>query len=194
MKALNIFASILTLSLLLLAGCAQSPQRVWLDPKLNVPTSSVGEGRVVAVDVVDRRPSPSLGNFGKSRDAATDLSTEQDVALVVKQEVISGMRKKGFVAVEEQTNRDAKLNVEIQSLEYATSPNTWTGDVYIKSALKAVASKNGKTLEKMYRANFDKRVVVVPTATTNEQWINEALGDVLRQLLEDRELSFFLTN
>ena len=93
----------------------------------------------------------------------------------------------------EQTSQDAKLNVEVQLLEYATSPNTWTGDVYIKSAMKAVASKHGKTLEKMYRANFDKRVVVVPTAATNEQWINEALGDVLRQLLEDRDLSFFLT-
>lgn len=193
MKALNILASFLTLALLFLAGCAQSPQRVWLEPKLNVPPSSMGEGRVVAVDVVDRRSSPSLGNYGKSRDASTELSTEQDIALVVKQEVIAGMRKKGFVAVEEQANRDAKLNVEVQSLEYATSPNTWTGDVYIKSALKAVASKNGKTLEKMYRANFDKRVVVVPTATTNEQWLNEALGDVLRQLLEDRELSLFLT-
>ena len=193
MKALKSITGILSLTLLLLAGCAQSPQRVWLEPKLNVPTSSLGEGKVVAVDVVDRRPSPSLGNFGKSRDASTELSTEQDVALVVKQEVIAGMRKKGFVAVEEQSNRDAKLNVEVQLLEYATSPNTWTGDVYIKSAMKAVASKNGKTLEKMYRANFDKRVVVVPTAANNEQWINEALGDVLRQLLEDRDLSSFLT-
>lgn len=193
MKALNSCVYMLTLTLLLVAGCAQAPQRVWLEPKLNVPSSSVGEGRVVAVDVVDRRPSPSLGNYGKSRDTSTELSTEQDIALVVKQEVIAGMRKKGFVAVEEQTSRDAKLNVELLSLEYATSPNTWTGDVYIKSAMKTVASKNGKTLEKMYRANFDKRVVVVPTAATNEQWINEALGDVLRQLLEDGELSLFLT-
>lgn len=193
MKSLNSIAMLLTITLLLLAGCAQSPQQVWLEPKLNVPPSSLGEGRVVAVDVVDRRPNASLGNYGKSRDASTELSTGQDIALVVKQEVISGMRKKSFVAVEEQANRDARINVEVLSLEYATSPNTWTGDVYIKSAIKATASKNGKTLEKMYRANFDKRVVVVPTATTNEQWLNEALGDVLRQLLEDRELSLFLT-
>lgn len=95
--------------------------------------------------------------------------------------------------MEEQTTRDAKLNVKVPLLEHTTSPNTWTGDVYIKSALKAMASKSGKTFEKMYRANFDKRVVVVPTATTNKQWINEALGDVLRQLLEDRDLSLFLT-
>jgi hypothetical protein len=58
--------------------------------------------------------------------------------------------------------------------------------------LKAVASKNGKTYEKMYRTEKEERVVIVPTADTNEKWINEALSDVLKQLLYDDGLTIFL--
>jgi hypothetical protein len=44
----------------------------------------------------------------------------------------------------------------------------------------------------MYRTDKEERVVVVPTAETNEKWINDALSEVLRQLLEDSGLIMFL--
>ena len=45
----------------------------------------------------------------------------------------------------------------------------------------------------MYRSEKEERIVIVPTAETNKQWINEALTEVLSKLFEDSELFKFLT-
>ena len=63
--------------------------------------------------------------------------------------------------------------------------------MHVKGSLKAVASRAGQTYEKMYRGEKEERVVVVPTAETNEKWINDALSEVLRQLFDDNGLWAF---
>ncbi len=111
----------------------------------------------------------------------------------MQKEIIEGLKKKGFTAVDDTSASSTKLSVEVRLLEYSTSQGFWTGGVNIKGALKAVASKNGKSYEKMYRTDKEERVVVVPTAQTNEKWINDALSEVLKQLLDDNGLTLFLT-
>lgn len=193
MNVLKIHTHMITLTVLLLAGCTQTPQQVWLAPTVHVQASFEGNGTTIAVNVVDGRPSKSLGYFGKTRDASSEITTAQDITAVVAQEILTGMRNKGFVVVDGKSKGDAKLTVEVRLLDYSTAPDTLTGSVNIKSALRVVAAKNGKYLEKTYRADNEKRVVVVPSAATNEQWINEAFSDVLRQLFADSQLSLFLT-
>lgn len=82
---------------------------------------------------------------------------------------------------------DAKLTVE-----YSTSQGFWTGGVQSQGTLKAAASKAGSDYEQIYRSNKEERVAVVPTAKTNEEWINAALSDVLNQLVSDQALITFL--
>ncbi len=184
---------ILIAALLASAGCAFTPQQANIAPTVTVMSSSEGKGVAVAVRVTDERPSKSLGRRGTAVGAAAEITAAQDVAAVVQKEIIDGLKKKGFVAVEDSGASSTKLSVEVRLLEYSTSQGFWTGGVNIKGALKAVASKNGKTYEKMYRTDKEERVVVVPTAETNEKWINGALSEVLRQLLDDNGLTMFLT-
>ena len=162
-------------------------------PTVTVVSSSEGTGVAVAVRVTDERPSKSLGRRGTGIGDAAEITAAQDLAAVVQKEIIDGLKKKGFVAVDDSGASSTKLSVEVRLLEYSTSTGFFTGGVHIKGALKAVASKNGKTYEKMYRTEKEERVVIVPTADTNEKWINEALGDVLKQLMDDGGLTIFLT-
>jgi len=182
-------------ALLASAGCkAYILQQANIAPTVTVVSSSEGTGVPVAVRVTDERPSTGLGRRGTGvfGDAA-EITAAQDLAAVVQKEIIDGLKKKGFVAVDDSDASRTKLSVEIRLLEYSTSTRFFTGGVHIKGALKAVASKNGKTYEKMYRTEKEERVVIVPTADTNEKWINEALGDVLKQLMDDGGLTIFLT-
>lgn len=178
---------------LCLSGCAFNPQQVNLAPTVSVMSSSEGKAAAVAVHVVDERPSKSLGRRGTAYGAAAEITAAQDVGAVVQKEIIEGLRKKGFAATDENGSAGAKLSVEVRLLEYSTSQGFWTGGVNIRGALKAVATKNGKTYEKMYRTDKEERVAVVPTAETNAKWINGALSEVLRQLLDDSGLFMFLT-
>jgi uncharacterized lipoprotein YajG len=176
----------------LFAGCAFNPQTATITPTVAVMASSEGRGVTVGVRVVDERPSKSLGRRGTAYGAAAEITAAQDIATIVQNEIIEGLQKKGFSASDYSDSANPKLSVEVRLLEYSTSQGFWTGGVHIKGALKAIAVNSGKTYEKIYRTDQEERVVVVPTAETNEKWINEALSEVLRQLLDDHGLIAFL--
>ena len=179
--------------LLASAGCAFNPQTANITPTVSVMSSSDGKGVSVAVRVSDERPSKSLGRRGTGYGAAAEITAAQNIAAVVQKEIVAGLNKKGFAAMDGEGKANARLSVEVRLLEYSTSQGFWTGGVNVKGALKAVATRNGQTYEKMYRTDKEERVVVVPTAETNEKWINDALSEVLRQLLDDSGLVMFLT-
>jgi len=114
--------------------------------------------------------------------------------VVVHDQLVAGLQKKGFSVVDYSSNANPRLTVEVRSLEYSTSQGFWTGGVKIESALKFQAASGTDNYERMYRSEKEERVVVVPTASTNEQWINGALSDVLKQVFEDIGLFRFLAN
>jgi len=192
MKLHKLFSIGIVVPALMAAGCAFNPQKANLAPAVSIAASTEGKGVTVAVRVSDERPSKSLGRRGTAYGAAAEITAAQDVAVVVQEQIIAGLKKKGFAAVAEGASSNATLSVEVRLLEYSTSQGFWTGGVNIRGALKAMATKNGKSYEKMYRSDKEQRVVVVPTAETNEKWINDALSDVLTQLLSDSALTTFL--
>jgi len=159
-----------------------------------VLSSDVGKNATIGVKVVDERPSKSLGRRGTAYGAAAEITETQDLAVVVQQQGIDGLQKKGFNPVDYNEEKVPRLTVEIRLLEYSTSQGFWTGGVHIKGALKAVAVRAGNNYERMYHTEKEERVVIVPTANTNEQWINTPLNDVLRQLFEDEGLFRFLAS
>jgi uncharacterized lipoprotein YajG len=179
--------------LLLPVACAFSQQQVTLSPVVNVASSDEGNHIEVAVRVVDERATLSLGRRGNEDIKGGEIIASQDVALVVQRQVVDGLRKKAFKPVEYSEAADPRLTVEVRLLEYSTSKGFWTGGVHIRSALKVIAHRSGNTYEHMYRNEREERVVIVPTADTNEQWINEVLGDTLKELFRDRDLFALLS-
>lgn len=193
---------LLVAALLFSAGCAFVPQKVNLAPAVTVTDSAEGKGTAVALRVTDDRPAQSLGRrgtasgavAGTANRAAAEITTTQDIAAIVRDEIAAGLKTKSFIVGEGGGLAGNKLSVEVRLLEYSTSQGFWTGGVNVKVALKATASKPGRSYEKMYRTDKEVRVSGVPTAGQNEQWINEALSDGLRQLLDDNGLTKFLAN
>lgn len=172
----------------LVTGCAFTPQKANISPTVKTMTSSSGRGINIGVRVIDERPSKSLGHRGSAFGAAAEIRSTQEITLIIQREVSSALRNKGFTVVEYSETANPKLSVEVQLLDYTTSVGVFTGGVQIRGALKAFATNGSRTFEKIYRSEKKETVVVVPTAETNERWINEALSDVLNQLLNDSSL------
>lgn len=179
-------------SAFVLSGCAFAKQQANLAPTVSVVESTQGQGMTVAVRVVDERPSKSLGRRGSAYGAAAEITAVQEVAVVVQQQVVDGLKKKGFTIIDYAPGQPRNLTVEVRFLDYSTSQGMFTGGVNIRGALKASAQRDGQTYEQLYRSDKEERVVVVPTAKTNEQWINTALSEVLQQLFNDQGLMTFL--
>ena len=95
-KLLRTSAALLFVALA--TGCAQfTPQTVVIEPTVEVPASSIGEGRNVSVYVVDERTKIDLGRRGFSRGGA--ITTEQDLAAVFQALIVENLNTMGFNAV-----------------------------------------------------------------------------------------------
>jgi len=194
----NLYA--IALATTLLMGCELFSQNVNLNPTITTsqPTtttqSTEGRGVTVLVRVVDERPSKSLGRRAGSFGPAAEITSNSDFEQVVAEKVKESLQARGFSVSNSDSSSSATLNVEIRLLQYSTSFGFFTMGTHIQAALKAVATKSGKSYEKMYRSDKEERTVIVPTAGMNEEWINVALSDVLTQLASDRDLIAFLAD
>jgi uncharacterized lipoprotein YajG len=177
---------------LLAAGCAFNPQTANLQPNVSVESSDIGANSTVFVNVLDERGSKSLGRRGTAYGAAAEITSAEELSVVVSREIKKGLEQKGFTVVDRESAQST-LTVEIRTLEYSTSQGFWTGGVHISGAFKGRAKNMSSEMEKMYRYSKEERVVVVPTAQTNEKWINQALSETLKELINDHELLHFLS-
>ncbi len=194
-KRIRQFLLFLTLGSLLTygTGCAYSPQKVNLRPVALIAPSDRGAEVVIAVKVVDERPSQSIGNRSDAYGMGAEIRSEDDVTIIVTEEIRRGLLAKGYRLADADTPAEAKLNVEVRLLEYSTSTGFFTGGIHLRSALKAEATRGSGTYEKLYRTDREERVAVVPTAATNAEWINRSLAEAIQMLFSDDALLDFLS-
>jgi uncharacterized lipoprotein len=176
----------LLLAVLGFSGCAYNSQTVRLAPAALIAPSDRGQGIAVAVRVIDERPSQSLGKRGDAYGNGAQITSTDDIARLVADEIKRGLAAKNFSLSE---TAGTSLLAEVRLLEYSTSVGVFTGGVHIRAAIKVrAASSSGKTHEKLYRSDHEERVAVVPTAEKNEAWINRGLSEVIEQIFTDEQL------
>lgn len=176
-----------------IVGCAFNPQQANFEPPLEVIASDIGNNAYLSIQVADDRPSQSLGRRASGYGPAAEITAAQDLTVVIRDKLSQGFSAKKF-KVEDVSGTDnvANMKVELRALEYSTSTGFWTGGIHINGAIKLTATRHNREFEKFYRSENEQRIVIVPDATTNEKWLNEALGGLLTQIIEDEELLVFL--
>lgn len=177
--------------LIFISGCAWVHQTAHLQLNPRIPLSNIGQGISVAVKVVDKRPSQTIGYRGLDSKNA-QITTEQDVTKLFQQKILEGLARKGFQATAYAGQPAPLLNVEIRQIEYTTDMDFWKGTVQAKAALRAICSKNGVTFDRTYLSEKKKTAVEAPRAETNERLINNTISEVVQRLFEDDQLVSFL--
>ncbi len=185
--------TILFCFIILISGCAFTPQQIELAPQLTVRNDNMGNGTSIYLTVLDERATQGLGRRGSGYGPAAEITTATSLTDVVRKKVSEGLIARGFVVTDDESVSN-KLQVEIRTLEYTTSTGFWTGGVHIRGALKGEAETEGDSYEEMYRYEKEERVVVTPTAERNSKWINTALSETLNTMFQDEQLFKFLAN
>jgi uncharacterized lipoprotein YajG len=174
-----------------LSGCAWVPQTATLNPTPRITPSSVGNGVDVAVRVLDRRPSQTLGHRGlESKNAA--IKTEQNVAALFQERIIEGLTRKGFSAVPHEGQPGRLLTVEIRQIDYTAEMEFWKGVAKTEVTLNVSVIKDGVRFERNYSGKRSEKTIEAPSAKTNERLINNAITDALQRLFEDQSLMRYL--
>lgn len=167
------------------AGCAITSMDARIAPSLELADEDVGRGRIVGVTVVDER---STSDIGRRAVGGAKIKMVDDLAAIYQASLVSGLKQKGFDARAGAVAGAPTLKVEIRSLSYDVSTGWWSGGVETDSTIKVFALNAAEEYERVYRANDDDRIVVVPGAKTNNRKLNLIVSSTLRQAVEDRKL------
>ncbi|MCP4474463.1 MAG: hypothetical protein GY821_07845 [Gammaproteobacteria bacterium] len=189
---MKLLTSVLLVSLLSLAGCAFSPEQVKLQPQVNVQKQNIGEGKQVAVRVIDARPHTDLGGRVSGLGPTAKISLANDLDKVVKDEVDSGLKNLGFQPVPYSAQAQRRLTVHITNLDYRSRAGFWTANISINSTLEASAVNGDSSYDHVYRGDSEHRVMVTPTSNSDFQNVNRALSASLDKMLNDQNLMIFL--
>lgn len=185
---------VLLLLTFFVTSCALVPQEVTLIPNIHVIDSNTGKGLKVTVRVKDERNSKSLGYRGATAAKGAAVTTTQNMEKLVRDELLKGLKKKGFDITEYDTKHEREFIVELRHLECYLSMGLWAVGIHVKGAMKVIAKNRGDGYEKMYRIENEERSAIGPGANKKGQLITKGLSNLLEKLLSDDNLFRFLSN
>lgn len=183
----------LVVGLLLLTGCALSPQVVSLNPELDMNNfNAVGAGKRVALQVIDNRPGRLVGSRGGIYADTSSITTTADIASPVRTEFAAALNKLGFNVVTAGDTADADLRLLVDALEYKTAGGSVIRSIETAATLRTIGKVGKREFTGRYRATKSKDVVKTPGPEENELLINAVISRVLARALEDQALLEFL--
>ena len=154
-----------------LSGCAFTPQAIELQPKVNVVESSIGQGRVVYVNVVDERGKTTLGIRGAGVGA--DLTLKGDLRTIIRSSTIGGLTRQGFSPTMETVPGARELRVEVRSLDYQVIRGFWQGTLRTTCSLKAICKQGtAREYERLHNGKYEVGVQVVQSDDRNTRFVN----------------------
>lgn len=174
------------------AGCAWVPQSAQLKVVPTVAPSEQGRGVTIAIEVLDRRMTTTIGRRGVDSENAP-ITTKQNLSVLIRNALIAGYAKKGFNAIPHEGEPGRVLTVELNTLAYTTDMDFWKGIVMTDAVLNASMMKSGVRFEQTYAGRRKETTIEAPRARTNERLLNEALAEAVKSLIEDPRLLSFLT-
>ena len=176
----------------LLAACAQGAQTVRLSPKPVLPEAEpLGGQQRVALEVLDRREDPRLGELQNIDKPAAPINSEQEVDYVVQLAAAEALNAWGFRPAVWDDSAPRRLIVEVLTLRHIVDASI-PHDVETVVELGLRAFSNGRTMESKASARTTDRITALrPSAERTAAAIDKTLAEAMQRLF-DRRLAAFL--
>ena len=177
-------------AMLMLGGCATSPQSVQVNPVVSVSESTKNTlDSNVSVTVFDERTTAVIGLRGGVYDT-NEITAKGDLPLALRAAIEKGLREMG--ATISASSDDPQFHVYLDTLEYTVPKGSYVTQVDVKTSMRVVVSHNNRQFTGNYGSELTERVAKAPSDKKNEELINQVLGDVLERVFADKGLQGFV--
>lgn len=183
---------VLGMCVLLLQGCGLRPQNIKLDPPVEVARSTIGQGKVVWVQIRDARLRKTLGNVGNPDGKFVQVSVEHDFSKTVYQRVSAALRELGFSAQPTPGPDERSLIVEVRELKYQSLKQTLTFATEVSVSVAAMARNGVDHYDRVYNAGEQKTGPLLPSEKERAETVNRVVGVALEDMLKDPRLTGLL--
>jgi uncharacterized lipoprotein len=175
----------------LVSACAQSPQRINVQPTLSVKGDPIGSGRAILVSAADERPNKVLGTLGGVYSSTATLMVGNNIEQALTGAANALLAAQGYV-VNSPDPSALQLTIVVESLTYLPQEQPVGSDVKLAAVLRAEVSKQGETFSGRYQSNAERRSVTRPDQRDNEKYVNALLSETLERMFDDNRLRDFL--
>jgi uncharacterized lipoprotein YajG len=184
----KLLRSILNLYLLLLLpGCALSPQTIRIAPLVEVERATMANNTRLAIEVRDSRQSNIIGYRGGIYDTAA-ISTGDNITGPLHSEIARVFRESGFQIVERGSTFDASLIFDVEQLNYIGQQKNLIWTIEVTAVISTRAVSGTRTLSNKVEDRMSKDFATAPSARENESLINGVISRVLERLVQDENL------
>ncbi|TBU97370.1 YajG family lipoprotein [Stutzerimonas kirkiae] len=185
----RLLSGFIAASVLVLAGCAHSPQQLDPQPKLNESIAAVGQGQPVVVRVVDGRPSPNLGTRGGLYPETSAIVVPAAKVLPrLQEQVEAAVRLLGFTPTPNAYNAP-QLTLTLAELKYQSpKEGLYVTEADISATYRVEVQNAGRSYSGRYGASLNQRFGMAPNEQTNTRLISEVMSDALTRVFRDQRI------
>lgn len=182
------------LTVLFLAGCAQSPHYLQVDPKVGQNLPQVGSGQSVTVAVVDGRESDVLGTRSGAAMSSAVISVEaHNLMPRLQAQVEEALRRMGFNPTTQTAEGRPSLTLTLAQLSYAnTAAQPVVDKAQLVARLRAVVVNGGTTYTGNYTAKREQTYAVKPGQEANTEMVTDVLSRALDRMFNDPQVGNLL--
>ena len=186
------FRAVLVLALAAtFAGCALSPQVIDVKPVADVDATNIGRNQPVQVLAVASREQEAFGPRGGVYKDTALVRPAKDVKSASEDAVKKGLQTQGFNAF--NPGDDAtRLEVRLEQLDYVPEEGSVINQVTLTLTLLAEASRGDVIHTGTYKSSVEHDLPLTPSASRNQQMVNDILSGAINRLLKDPEMLSFL--
>lgn len=177
------------LSLFLLAGCAGTPQEIILSPTLPPQQYEQGELSDVTLNTTDNRRQRHLLQIRQKGEQHQLLSASRSPSKLLDETITQGFIQQGYRVT---PNANIVMTIDIEQLLINLNQNMVNYQAQNDITLKVTVNKPGKTLTKRFSSKGESHGPLKADVTVLERLFNEQLGQLVNQLLNDRQLKDYL--
>ena len=187
----KVLAGVLLGCVVVLSGCAKSPQQIAIQPNITAVDVLAGQGERIQVQANDNRPSQELGSRGGTYAKTSVISTKGDVEKALADQIAAKLLASGYQVVTE--NSDILWQVKLEKLTYQFKKiGNVKKEVALETEFSAEIKQGNRTFRNRYRANRQWEVVNQPSDARNEEMVNLVISDGLGAMLKDPAIVEFL--
>jgi uncharacterized lipoprotein len=190
---MKIISTILIMFVLVINGCALSPQVIVINPDLYVEkTSTATKPVILRLDVIDGRSSEFIGKRGGIYEETSDISTDPNMNASISRKLATALNSMGYMVARQGEASDVALTVRITNIDYKINKEKVLYKVETKVDIQAVCRKGTREFTGGYSAIRKKEYVKVPSMGQNETIVNETVSVALQTMLKDADLFAFI--
>lgn len=175
-----------------LSGCAFSPQQVTINPRISMDGEQYGGGRSVQVSASDVRADQTLGSRGGVYKDTSVITIENDMPQAIVNAVKAKLATQGFNVNAQDSNAD--LAVVVEELRYDIPEQSMVKKVDLLCVIRVDIQAGTENFTGRFRTTAGQEMLFNPDMKRNQEMINKVLSDTLARAFSDARLKAFLSN